>query len=101
MIERLAAFFRNTLEVGSEKEIPLAKELDLASSYLEIERLRFGDRLSYMVEAEAGADSTPVPPPLAPTPGGECRATRNLPTAGGRLGEDPGHSLCWRPSAFG
>ena len=62
MIERLAGFFRNTLEVGSRLEISLARELDLASSYLEIERLRFGDRLSYVVEAEAGADGMPVPP---------------------------------------
>jgi sensor histidine kinase YesM len=64
MIERLASFFRTTLEVGKEMEITLAQELDLASSYLEIERLRFGDRLAYVVEADSGAESTLVPPLL-------------------------------------
>jgi len=45
MCVMLAEFFRASMALGSREEIPLAEELDLAQRYLEIERVRFGDRL--------------------------------------------------------
>jgi two-component system, LytTR family, sensor histidine kinase AlgZ len=41
----LADFLRRSLALGSHREISLAEELDLAERYLEIERVRFGERL--------------------------------------------------------
>lgn len=41
----LAEFLRRSLRLGSREEIPLGEELAHASSYLAVERARFGDRL--------------------------------------------------------
>jgi hypothetical protein len=59
----LADFLRDSLALGSERRIPLARELALAARFLEIERVRFGDRLSVDVNA-AGAGDCLVPPLL-------------------------------------
>ena len=56
----LAEFLRESLALGAEDRIPLARELKLAEKYLEVERVRYGDRLRLQVEA-AGADAHPVP----------------------------------------
>ena len=59
----LADFLRDSLALGSEPRIPLARELALAARFLEIERVRFGDRLNVDVHA-AGAGDCLVPPLL-------------------------------------
>jgi two-component system LytT family response regulator len=46
MIARLGHLLRTVLGASGEHEVPLARELDLAEQYLELHRLRFGDRLS-------------------------------------------------------
>jgi len=58
----LADFLRNSLELGSEDRITIGRELRLAERFLEIERVRFGDRLR--VEVTAGEDETYLVPPL-------------------------------------
>ncbi|HZQ91617.1 MAG TPA: histidine kinase [Terriglobales bacterium] len=45
MISRLSDLLRLSLESGSEPRITLAQELDLVNRYLEIEQIRFGERL--------------------------------------------------------
>ena len=45
MCIRLADFLRSTLGLGKRESSPLREELLLARSYLEVERVRFGDRL--------------------------------------------------------
>ena len=45
MLARLGDLLRVTLERGGEQEIPLEKELEYLARYLEIERVRFHDRL--------------------------------------------------------
>ncbi len=45
MCIRLADFLRSSLGLGKRDSIPLREELALARSYLEIERIRFGERL--------------------------------------------------------
>lgn len=54
MTQRLSELLRRVLRYGDRPEIPLATELRLARSYLEIQRIRFGERLT--VEVEAGDD---------------------------------------------
>jgi sensor histidine kinase YesM len=45
MVARLAAFLRATLEVPASGTIPLARELELARLYLQIEMVRYQSRL--------------------------------------------------------
>ena len=59
----LADFLRETLALGAEDRITLDRELKLAGRFLEIERVRFGDRLHVAVDA-GGAGACLVPPLL-------------------------------------
>lgn len=45
MIARLSELLRYTLDKTSEREVPLRQELSFIDGYLEIQRIRFGDRL--------------------------------------------------------
>ena len=62
MVGSLSQFLRTTLEVSSENEVPLRKELDFVDRYLEIQQTRFGDRLRIHREVEAGIMDALVPP---------------------------------------
>lgn len=46
MIARLSEFLRLTLESAGEQEVTLRRELEYLNRYIQIEELRFGDRLS-------------------------------------------------------
>jgi two-component system, LytTR family, sensor histidine kinase AlgZ len=56
----LAEFLRESLALGAEDRISLSRELALARKYLEVERVRFGDRLGVEIES-TGADDCTVP----------------------------------------
>src|SRR6185436_5487347 len=43
----LAEYLRKSLRIGSAESITLSEELELASSYLAVERIRFGPRLEF------------------------------------------------------
>lgn len=58
----LGDFLRESLALGASERIPLARELALAAKYLEIERVRLGDRLQ--VDIEAGDAGDCLVPPL-------------------------------------
>jgi two-component system, LytTR family, sensor histidine kinase AlgZ len=59
----LADFLRDSLALGSEPRIPVGRELAIAGRYLEIERVRFGERLKVDLQAPGAADCL-VPPLL-------------------------------------
>ncbi|MFN8007830.1 MAG: histidine kinase [Terriglobia bacterium] len=61
MIARLGDFLRKTLENTGAQEVTLEEELDLLRSYLEIERIRFQDRLTIRFETDAGTLDAMVP----------------------------------------
>jgi two-component system, LytTR family, sensor kinase len=61
MIARLGDFLRLTLENAGTQEVSLQKELEFLTCYLEIERVRFQDRLTTSVEVEPSALDAPVP----------------------------------------
>jgi hypothetical protein len=61
MIARLSEFFRATLADGPSALVPLERELDLVHAYLEIEQVRFGERLKVIQAADADAMTVLVP----------------------------------------
>ena len=56
----LAEFLRESLELGAQDRIPLERELMLAGKYLEIEQVRYGDRLRVEINGD-GAGACLVP----------------------------------------
>lgn len=62
MVERLAALLRFSLDSSGARLVPLVKELAIVRAYLEIEKVRFGNRLSYRIEADPRLDAIGVPP---------------------------------------
>jgi signal transduction histidine kinase len=61
-IELLADLMRGVVESSSLDRYPLRRELELAETYLEIEKIRFGDRLSYEVVVDPEWLDESVPP---------------------------------------
>lgn len=61
MITHLADLLRNTLLHRQHQEVTLGEELELLEPYLEIERTRFGERLTLEVHADPGALASRVP----------------------------------------
>jgi two-component system LytT family sensor kinase len=60
MVAELAGFLRSTLE-GDKAEVPLRDEIELARRYLEIEQVRFGERLRARFEVDPGLLDARVP----------------------------------------
>lgn len=61
MISRLADFFRATLEEQTAEEVSLRGELFLTSQYLEIEKLRLGERLRVRITVDPALLTCRVP----------------------------------------
>jgi hypothetical protein len=61
MCVRLSDFLRSGLGLGDRESIPLAEELALARSYLDVERVRFGDRLRVEEAIAADCEDCGVP----------------------------------------
>lgn len=61
VLERLAALLRFSLDAQQARLVPLGEELRLVVDYLEIERVRFGDRLRYTVEIARELEAVVVP----------------------------------------
>jgi sensor histidine kinase YesM len=100
MVERLAALLRFSLDASERGLVPLADELKIVTDYLEIERARLGERLTYTLDVEPDAAGREVPPlsiqtlvensvkhAIAPRPGGgRIRVTAAVAADGVRLG---------------
>ena len=61
MIARLSDFLRLTLKVAGTPQITLADELVFVRQYLDIQQLRFGDRLGFGIEVAPEAMEVMVP----------------------------------------
>ncbi len=62
-IEKLARVYRYVLDVQNEELVSLDREIAFAKSYLELQKIRFGDKLNFNVDVEA--DAAVFIPPLA------------------------------------
>jgi two-component system, LytTR family, sensor histidine kinase AlgZ len=61
-VERLAALLRFSLDATERGLVPLGQELDIVADYLEIEKARLGERLSWALEVTGDVKSGEVPP---------------------------------------
>jgi signal transduction histidine kinase len=61
MVVRLSELLRGTLALSSEQEVPLRRELELSTQYLEIEQIRFQDRLAVEWRIDQHARDASVP----------------------------------------
>ncbi len=66
-VEQLSEVFRHTLRRSDSEWAPLDQELAFAAAYLDVEEARFGTRLRYTIEADAGARRAHVPSMLVHT----------------------------------
>src|SRR4029078_13305990 len=62
----LADFLRDTLTLGSQQRISIGRELLLARRFLEIEQVRFGDRLQVDIESSQAGQIRGAPVMLQP-----------------------------------
>jgi len=61
MCVRLSDFLRSSLGLGEREVIPLREELALARNYLDVEQVRFGDRLRVETEIEDLCEECGIP----------------------------------------
>jgi len=61
MCIRLSDFLRSSLGLGDRENIPLRQELALARNYLDVEQVRFGDRLKVRDEIQPECEDCGVP----------------------------------------
>ena len=64
MCIRLSDFLRKSLRLGERTTIPFSEELALARTYLEVEQVRFGQRLRIAQDIDEGCADCEVPPLL-------------------------------------
>jgi two-component system LytT family sensor kinase len=61
MITLLSDLFRKTMETSDLQEVPLKEELDLLQIFLEIQQIRFKDRLKVRMDIEPDTLDIPLP----------------------------------------
>jgi two-component system, LytTR family, sensor kinase len=62
MLTRLSSLLHSVFDRLEEPLVSLDRELETVRDYLDIERIRFGDRMSFSIDADAAAKTAPVPP---------------------------------------
>jgi two-component system, LytTR family, sensor histidine kinase AlgZ len=60
----LAELLRRSLAAGTRESVPLSEEIALARSYLSVEQVRFGERLTVEARVDPNAEGWRVPPLL-------------------------------------
>lgn len=62
MVEKLSALLRYSLDSNAKGLVSLEQELEITQKYLEIEKVRFADRLNYKIDCEPRFSETKIPP---------------------------------------
>ena len=60
-VTSLSRLLRHTLQAGKESTVPLAAEIEMVRIYLELEAVRFEERLRTDIDVAADAGGVPVP----------------------------------------
>lgn len=63
-LAQLSELLRYVVEASRQERVPLAWELQFATSYLQLQQLRYGTRLRYVIREDRTARSCDVPPLL-------------------------------------
>jgi two-component system, sensor histidine kinase YesM len=61
VVKLLGKLMRNSIEVGTGK-VTLENELNVVQSYLQIQKFRYGDRLTYELQIDPLSKNVPIPP---------------------------------------
>ena len=61
MIRKLSDLLRYCLAVSERSEVPLSEEIEFARAYLEIQKIRFEDRLEYQFDIDRASSDGLVP----------------------------------------
>jgi hypothetical protein len=61
MLARISELLRAAIDAAPVSEVPLGEELAFAARYLEIEQMRYGDRLDVAIDVPAGVSDLLVP----------------------------------------
>ena len=62
MVQRLSALLRFSLDSATQRLVPLALEMKIVRDYLDIEKERLGDRLTYELQVPGELANLDVPP---------------------------------------
>ena len=61
MVSKLSEFYRYSLTSKNNAEVPLIEEIEAIEHYLEIEKIRFGNKLNIDISLDPLAEEYPVP----------------------------------------
>ncbi len=61
MVVKLSDFLRSTLSGSSKHLVTLREEIDFSKLYLEIEKIRFGNKLNFVIEMENECNEKMIP----------------------------------------
>jgi two-component system, LytTR family, sensor kinase len=67
MIQRLSDVFRYSLQSGKKRFVTIEDEINVVKKYLEIEKVRFSDRLDYSIKLEETCAGFAIPPLILQT----------------------------------
>jgi signal transduction histidine kinase len=62
MVTQLSSLLRSVFDRFDESSVSLDRELETVREYLDIERIRFGDRLTFSIEVDCAVRQTSIPP---------------------------------------
>lgn len=61
MVSKLSEFYRYSLTIKNNTEVPLIEEIEAVEHFFEIEKIRFGDKVEYEIKIDSLAEEYPVP----------------------------------------
>jgi sensor histidine kinase YesM len=64
MLEDLNKYLRTSLTRSRDVQVTLGQEVEMLRSYLDILKVRMGDRMRYAIEIGEGLENVPLPPML-------------------------------------
>ncbi len=86
MVIRLGRLLRVSLEYTADTEVSIEREMEIVGAYLDLHRMRHGDRLSSIIDVEPSVRNALVPPMiLQPLVENSLRHGLNRRAAGGRI----------------
>lgn len=63
-LAQLSALLRYVIEASRQDRVPLAWELEFVTNYLDLQQIRYGSRLQFIIHQDAAARGCDVPPLL-------------------------------------